>query len=152
MLRNLSSMTSIICGIRNPAVLRLHNTWLQLSHSTIRQLDECRSYDTLEEHRKRLYETNAPAVPFIGFYLELLAQNANSLGELAEMKKRSVIQDIQCWQLLPYDIPDDPSAKAYLDGVFEKPLDSDDNEVERRVWKISLQREALQRGREIPLR
>ena len=68
------------------------------------------------------------------------------------MKKRSVIQDIQCWQLLPYDIPDDPSAKAYLDGVFEKPLDSDDNEVERRVWKISLQREALQRGREIPLR
>lgn len=148
-------MVSIICGINNPAVLRLDNTWSQISYLTVRRFRKCRSYQwdrTLEKYQKRLYKTNAPAVPFIGFYFTLLAGNANSLGELAEMKKRSVIQDIQCWQLLPYDIPDDPSAKAYLDGVFEKPLDSDDNEVERRVWKISLQREALQRGREIPLR
>ena len=144
MLRNLSSMTSIICGIRNPAVLRLHNTWLQLSHSTIRQLDECRSYDTLEEHRKRLYETNAPAVPFIGFYLKLLAQNANSLGEEAEQKKRNVIHDIQCWQLLPYRIPNNSGVRVYLASAFRRLVNDDD--ANARVLKISLQKEALVEG------
>ena len=145
-------MVSIICGINNPAVLRLDKTWSQISYLTVRRFRKCRSYQwdrTLEKYQKRLYKTNAPAVPFIGFYFTLLAGNANSLGELAEMKKRSVIQDIQCWQLFPYDIPNVSSAKAYLDGVFEKPLVDDAGGILR---NISLQREALVEAKRIPWR
>ena len=140
-------MVSIICGINNPAVLRLDKTWSQISYLTVRRFRKCRSYQwdrTLEKYQKRLYKTNAPAVPFIGFYFTLLAGNANSLGELAEMKKRSVIHDIQCWQLLPYRIPNNSGVRVYLASAFRRLVNDDD--ANARVLKISLQKEALVEG------
>lgn len=90
-------------------------------------------------YRATLASISPPAVPFVGVYLTTLTNLQTQGGESVDVQKRRIIQDIEHWQIVPYNFNSVPSILSYLDETYSKY----EEEVEYldRYSKLSLERE-----------
>lgn len=144
-LHNYSTMRSILAALDSSTISRLTKTWSHLSAKYKTQLDAMRR---LTDHaknygvyRETLRATAPPAVPFMGLYLTDLTfcreGNPNSRPSPLDENRRlinfikyyrlaRIVQDVQRFQTMPYNLQPVPEIQRYLSNVIEKSKNTGD--------------------------
>ncbi|KAG9003226.1 hypothetical protein FRB95_007270 [Tulasnella sp. JGI-2019a] len=138
-LHNYSTMRSVLAALDSSTISRLTKTWTHLSTKYKVQLDAMR---TLTDHaknyaiyRETLRATQPPAVPFLGLYLTDLTfcreGNPNTrpspldssrslINFIKYYRLARIVQDVQRFQSMPYNLQPVPEIQRYLTHVIEK--------------------------------
>lgn len=115
-LSNFNGAMEVVSALNSSPVYRLKNTWEILEKSKCQKLFvELQTVMSREkgfmEYRKRLHETNAPCVPYIGLYFTHIIFteecypsmiNGNLINFLKKRKLNDIIQEIMMYQCTPY--------------------------------------------------
>jgi len=144
-LNNYSMLMAFVSGFSHSAVSRLKHTKALLQRSQLKQLAEMDAVMSAESafgnFRRDLKNCTPPAVPYIGVYLKDLIfiedGNPDTIDGLINFSKRQllykVIEEMQQYQLKPYDIKQDLSIAPFVQTIFKYD--------ENHLYKLSLERE-----------
>lgn len=136
-------MVAIISGLNNPTIRRLKQTWELVDANSTKQLQSCEALiDTINgfaKYKSTLANITPPAIPFIGVHLTTLSNIHAEGGEAMDERKREVIQDIERWQAVSYDIAVNPTVRSYLEESFSSHVDR--AEPYEKLMQLSLERE-----------
>ncbi|KAG9018074.1 hypothetical protein FRB90_012370 [Tulasnella sp. 427] len=144
-LHNYSTMRSILAALDSSTISRLTKTWSHLSAKYKAQLDGMRR---LTDHaknygvyREALRATPPPAVPFLGLYLTDLTfcregnpstrpspldENRPLINFIKYYRLARIVQDVQRFQTMPYNLQAVPEIQKYLNNVIEKSKNTGD--------------------------
>ncbi|KAG9041746.1 hypothetical protein FS837_011814 [Tulasnella sp. UAMH 9824] len=144
-LHNYSTMRSILAALDSSTISRLTKTWSHLSAKYKAQLDVMRR---LTDHaknygvyRESLRATAPPAVPFMGLYLTDLTfcregnpntrpspldENRRLINFIKYYRLARIVQDVQRFQTMPYNLQPVPEIQKYLSNVIEKSKNTGD--------------------------
>ncbi|KAG8943034.1 hypothetical protein FRC04_003245 [Tulasnella sp. 424] len=144
-LHNYSTMRSILAALDSSTITRLTKTWSHLSAKYKAQLDVMRR---LTDHaknygvyRETLRATAPPAVPFLGLYLTDLTfcregnpssrpspldENRRLINFIKYYRLARIVQDVQRFQTMPYNLQAVPEIQKYLSNVIEKSKNTGD--------------------------
>ncbi|EIW81242.1 ras GEF [Coniophora puteana RWD-64-598 SS2] len=157
-IQNFSTMLAITSGLNSSAVRRLKRSWEQVGAKYISLLDSCEtsgsSYKNFSTYRIALGKVTPPCIPFLGVFLTALTHVQDGMkdnlpGDLVNFGKRQkaseVIQELQRYQIKPYNFHPLPSVLVYIDDCLGQFKDKD---VSDTFWNLSLEREPREKEEE----
>mmetsp|Transcript_18262 Transcript_18262/g.25578 ORF Transcript_18262/g.25578 Transcript_18262/m.25578 type:complete len:478 (+) Transcript_18262:38-1471(+) len=132
-LNNFNAMFMIVGGLGNSAVHRLHKTFDEIKSDKLKLLEDmkvlCDPLKSWANYRNTIHGINPPCVPFMGVYQTDLTfiEDGNpdkfSNGLINFKKCRmiaSVIEEIQQYQLKPYNLTPVPQIQEFISKSIEE--------------------------------
>ncbi|KIM23625.1 hypothetical protein M408DRAFT_252373 [Serendipita vermifera MAFF 305830] len=152
-LHNYSSMAALIAGLNSPPVRRLERTWENVSARNTAILDDLeKTLDTahnFQGYKVIISSLQSPCVPFLGVCLTVLTfipHDGNDIlteSGLINFQKcqkiADVIQEIEKFQMRPYNLTKLANVRAFIDESLALLDDVPD------LWQLSLEREPAEK-------
>eukprot|EP00300_Choanocystis_sp_HF-7_P002478 c11883_g1_i1.p1 GENE.c11883_g1_i1~~c11883_g1_i1.p1 ORF type:complete len:998 (-),score=287.97 c11883_g1_i1:32-2773(-) len=150
-LNNFNGAMEIISGLQSSAVYRLKNAWSKVDAKAMEEFDELKtvlsSSGSYKALRSALHMANPPCVPYLGMYLTDLTfiedGNKDTIDGLHNFTKRryyaNMLQEIQRYQQMAYDLEEDPPHHEYLERCTERAVQEIPDE--NVAYELSLQME-----------
>mmetsp|Transcript_3743 Transcript_3743/g.5679 ORF Transcript_3743/g.5679 Transcript_3743/m.5679 type:complete len:636 (+) Transcript_3743:1065-2972(+) len=142
-LNNFHGLNAILAGIGSTSVYRLKLTKSKLKKRSTMLIDELKELMSSKKNyfnfREALHECAPPCVPYFGLFLsdlvfihdgnsDFLNDNENHINFQKRRHVANVIQEIQQYQLLPYDLLE---VDVILDFIANAKIMSDDERYQR---------------------
>lgn len=147
-LNNFSSLTAFIAGLNKSPIIRLKQSWKELSAKSTKKIKELEILMTAENsyrnYRMALKAVNPPCIPYIGVYLADLTfmedGNPDTVEHRINFSKRTlianVIHEVQQYQSTPYNLKAVDEAQAVI-ASFQDHTEA----REKALYSKSLERE-----------
>ncbi|PIG84367.1 guanine nucleotide exchange factor [Aspergillus arachidicola] len=158
-MNNYATLMSIISGLGQSPVFRLRQTWGLVNPRIRNLLEELRDLMSSEKnwakYREVLRQASPPCVPFLGIYLTDLTFIDDGIPDLTQsgqinftkrIKVAEVLQDIQQYQNMPYNLQPVPEIQDFLIRNLRATKDVSD------MYDRSLQLEPRMANEEIVVR